>query len=492
LGRSTALNASGVSGQPIVAEPDATPHPGIAFALLGVVQAALTGAIAIVLLALPAIQRELGLTAAEMVLVSAGPGLAFSGLLLLGGRLADMFGQRRIFVIGLVLFGLAAAAAGIAPGHGVLLAARFAQGVGAALAAPAAMALLGSVYVDPGARARAFAVWGMLASLGATAGTLLSGAVVTWVSWRWAFVLPVLVAVVAVLAAPRVLPTGPPPAPMRLDVPGALLVTAGLTIVSYGLVQIGEAPWTAPSVRIPLVLGTALLIGFVAVEARAGEPLVPLSFFASARRSAALFVVLLIGAVSSTIFFFLALYFLQVRGWPPLLTSAAFLPFGVALIVSSVIAGPLIGRAGLRPIAVAGLVITAIGLLLFSRLQIDTPYLLAMLPAALIFQIGAGLALGATTVVAVVGVPEDEAGLTGGVLNAAQQIGPTLGLAVLVSVAGAYTARLAAGGLVPAAAQTGGYAFALGVAGLICLLSAGMAFVVLGARRRSRAISHGT
>ncbi|MGH2613876.1 MAG: MFS transporter [Thermomicrobiales bacterium] len=479
MARSQSQNVAAGPRQPRLAGTVSVPQPGLAFALLGVVQAALTGAIAIVLLALPAIQGDLGLSRADLVLVTAAPGLSFSGLLLLGGRLADLFGRRRVFVIGLVIFGLAAALAGLAPSASVLLAARFAQGCGAALAAPAAMALLGFVYADPVTRGRAVAVWGSLSPLGASVGTLLSGVIVTWASWRWAFAIPLLVAVVAVLAAPRILPSGPPPAPLRLDVPGAVLVTAGLTLLSFGFVQIGEYHWLSTTVLIPLVGGALLLMAFIAVESRVPAPLVPLSFFASRQRRAALLIVLLAGAVSATLFFFLALYFLQVQGWSPLRTSAAFLPFGLVLLVIGGLTGRLIAGFGPRLVTAAGLIVAAVGLFLLNRLEVDSPYAGTLLVGLLIFQIGAGLAFGSATVAAVAGVPDDEAGLAGGVVNAAQQIGPTVGLAILVSIATAHTSGLTSTGFALPTATTAGYAHALGVAGIACVIAAGSAVLTL-------------
>jgi MFS family permease len=480
LGRTTVLTADVIaSGAMAPAETESAPHSGAAFTLLGIVQAALTAAIALTLLALPAIQRELGLSRADLVLVSAAPGLSFSGLLLLGGRLADMYGWRRVFIIGLAIFGIASAAAGIAPTSAVLLAARFAQGCGAALAAPAAMALLGAIFPQPDARSRAVAIWGNLAPLGAAAGTLLSGIIVTWVSWRWAFAIPVLVALVAGLATPRLLPAGPSPAAIRLDVPGALLVTAGLTLLSYGLVQIGEYPWPAAPVLIPLVGGAALLAAFVAVESRVPAPLAPLTFFASARRSVALLIVLLVGAVSASLFFMLALYFLQVRHWSPLLTSAAFLPIGVALFASGAVAGRVIGGVGSRVVTAGGLAIGAAGLLLLNRLDVAAPYAGTLLAGLFIFQAGAGFALAGATVESVAGVPEDEAGLAGGILNASQQIGPTVGVAILVTLATVHSDQLTTTGLEVAKATTSGYAYALGIAAATFALAAVISFVTL-------------
>jgi EmrB/QacA subfamily drug resistance transporter len=459
----------------------AVPHQGAAFALLGTIQAALTAALSLVLLALPAIQSELGLSRANVVLVTAGPGLAFSGLLLLGGRLGDMVGRRRTFIVGLVIFGAASLVAGLAPRAELLLGARFVQGCGAALVAPAAMALLSDVYPEPLARDRAVAIWGNLSPVGATAGTLLSGLIVTWVSWRWAFAIPVFVAAIAIVAAPRLLPTGPTAVSTRLDVPGAVLATGGLTLVSFGFVQVGEHPWTAPVVVVSLVVGVAFLAAFVLVESRASAPLVPLSFFASMRRDAALVLILLIGAVSATLFFFLALYLLEVRAWPPLQTSAAFLPFGVALFLASAITGRLIGRVGGRVVTASGLLVGACGLFVLSRLEVGTPYIGDLIAGQVIFQLGAGLAFAGATVVAAEGVSDDEAGLAGGIINTAQQTGPTVGLAILVSIATTQAVRLGADGADPATAATSGYALALGIAGVAFVVGAVIAVLALRA-----------
>lgn len=470
---------TGIHERTDVLNASSAPHAGAAFALLGIVQAALTGAIALTLLALPTIQQDLALSNATMVLVSAGPGLSFSGLLLLGGRLTDMVGWRRAFIVGLVIFGLASAAGALAPAAGILLAARFAQGVGAALSAPAAMALLGAVFVEQERRTRAVAIWGNLASLGASFGTLLSGLIVHWVSWRWTFVIPVAIAIVAVALAPRLLPSGPPPSPRPLDIPGAVLATAGLTVFSFGLVRIGEYAWSSPDVLVPALTGVILLLAFVLVEARAPAPLLPLLFFAPVRRSVSLLIVFLVGAVSATLFFMLALYFLQVRGWSPLTTSAAFLPFAVALLTAGAIGGRLLVRIGARAAAVIGLGGGASGLLMVTWLDVDSPYLGSLLAGLLLFQIGAGVAVAAAVVVAVSDVAEDEAGLAGGVINTVQQVGPTMGLAVLISIASARTSGLLDAGLDLAEATTRGYTLAIGVAAATFALVALLAAFVL-------------
>jgi MFS family permease len=447
----------------------------VAFGLLASVQFVLIAAITVLSVALPSIQRDLGLTTADLALSSAAYGLSFSGLLVFGGRLTDLLGHRRILVIGLAIFCVASASVGLASGLWMLLAARFTQGIGAALAAPAAMALLGSVFSDARRRQRKIAIWGTVASIGATAGTLMSGVVVDLASWRWAFVPLVVVAATALLATFYVIPAGPPPLRTRVDVLGAVLVTLGLSTLSYGLVTSMDHPWSSLTTLRWLLAGVALLLLFVLVESRSSEPLVPLPLFASGRRVTALCAVLLGSATMSTIFFFLALYFQQVRGFSPLLTSVAFIPFSVVLLVTGSVSGRVVEQFGASITTAAGLALAALGLVSLSQLGVNTPYFGVMLIGLLLFPVGAGLTFSGATVSAVWGAPDQEAGLISGVVNTALEVGPTVGLAVLVSLAGAHTVAVQATGVDTARATTAGYGFALSIAGItaatLCLVT---------------------
>lgn len=471
------------------AGPSSGGRPDLAFALLGAVQATVIVAITITTLALPMMQEELGLTRSELVTVSTAYGLAFGGLLLLGGRLADLYGQRRVFMLGLAVFGLASVACGLAPGLLALTVSRFAQGGGAALAAPAALALVGSVFPDPARRARAIAVWGGLGSIGATIGTLLSGLIASWASWRWAFAIPTLIAFVVLVLTPRLLPAGPPPGRARLDVAGAILATAGLSMLSFGLAGAGDVGWTSPRTLVPLALGAALLAAFVAVARTTPEPLVPLSFFASPRRVGALLAVLLTAAGYATTFLLLTLYFQQVRGLSPLASSGAFLPLALVGVATGAVAGRVVGRVGPRATTVAGLLIAAAGLALLSRLDAQAPYVGLLLAGLLVFPLGAGLAFAGATVAAVEGVPDGQAGLAAGVVNAAVEAGPTTVLAVLVSLASSETARLMREGLSSAEATAHGFGVALGVAAAALVVVAGLAAVALRTPPRQPATS---
>ena len=441
--------------------------PRLAFALLATVQVTLILAITVTAIALPALGAELGLRSGQLALVSAGYGLAFGGLLLLGGRLADLLGPRRMLIIGLAGFGLASAAAGLSPDFWRLLGSRLAQGTGAALAAPAAMALLRDVYPDRDRHARAVALWGGLAPLGATAGIALSGVAATWGSWRWAFALPAAVAAVAAvaaMAAPRLLPPGAPPTPAKLDLPGALLATLGIATISYGLVTAGDQGWASRGTVISLLAGTVVLAGFVTVEYRSAAPLVPLRFLRSTRRVAGLAALAMAAAGHASIGFFLALYLQQVRGLSPLVTTAAFLPFLLTLPLAGSAATRLLTRFPPYAVATGGLVTAAAGLLLLGQLAVDTPYAGTLLAGLLVFPAGAALTFAAATVVAVQDAPAHQGGLAAGLVNTAVELGPTLGLALLVSLAGTRTAGLLDAGHPLPAATSGGYGFALDVA----------------------------
>jgi MFS family permease len=448
-----------------------------AFALLGTVQVTLIFAITLIAVPLPAIGREFGLGRSSLILVSTAYGLSFSGLLLFGGRLADRRGGRAVFAAGLAVFAVASCVAAAAPGFAVLVAARFAQGAGAALVAPAAMAVLGAVIPGEGGHARALATWGGLSVLGATAGILLSGVVTTWVSWRWMFAVPLLVSVAALVLTRRWLPAVPPRAGTGLDLPGAVLATAGITLFSYGLVVTGEHAWSSPSVTVPLAGGLALLAAFAVTESHTGDPLLPLAFLADRRRGTALFAIAFSAAGTAATSIFLVLYLEQVRGWSPLRTSLAFVPYALFLVAAGRLARWLADRFGVRAVTGTGLAVAATGLLLLSRLGPHTGYTSGMLPGTVLLPAGVSLAFAGGAVMACGGVPASQAGLAGGVMNTAMELGPTVGLALLTAVAAARTSHVTAAGSGPQAAATSGYAWALGAAGLACALLAVLAAI---------------
>ncbi|MEZ0077307.1 MFS transporter [Planotetraspora sp. GP83] len=283
----------------------------------------------------------------------------------------------------------------------------------------------------------------------------------------------VVVAVVAaVVAAPRVVPAGPPPERSQLDILGAVLATAGISVLGYGLVEAPQRGWTSSITLSSLVIGALLLLLFVRTESRTAQPLLPLSFLASPRKAVALVAVFLGSAGITTIFFMLSLYLQQVRGFSPIEASAAFLPFGVALVATGLSVARLVHRFGARAVTSGGLLVAAAGLALLSRMGVDTPYLGVVLGGLLLFPVGVGCVFAGATVSATIDVPARQAGLAGAVVNTALEAGPTLGLAVLVTLASARTSALSDAGAAPASALTGGFGFGLVIAAVVFAIAA--------------------
>ncbi|NYI07209.1 MFS transporter [Allostreptomyces psammosilenae] len=487
---------AGTEAAPEAASQRHARHPRAAYALLATTQILLIFTITMLSVPLPALQRQFHLSPADLVLLTAAYGLTFSGLLLLGGRLTDRYGPRRTLLAGAALFGTAATAAALAPDATVLLTARFTQGAGAALLAPAAMAALPTLFPDPTRLRRATATWGGLAVIGAATGNLLSGPVTSLLSWRWLFTAPIALTVVLLVTTRRLLPDAPaapasaPSAPSAgkgttsgrlggLDLPGAALWTAGIIALSLGLVHTGDHPWSSAAVLVPLLGGTALIAVFTLVELRHADPLLPPRFLAHPRRLVALAVVLAVAAGSVALGFFPVLQVQQIREWSPARTSAAFVPYVVVLVAAGRIAGRLVLRHGTRAVAVAGSATAGAGLLLGGATGLDGPYATDLLPALLLFPAGAAAALAAVTVAAVSGVPQRQVGLAAGLVNTAMEVGPTVGLAVLASAAAARTSALASAGSPPAEAVTGGYALGLAVVGAALLLLAAVTLRVM-------------
>lgn len=433
-------------------------RPAAAFALLGTVQATLIFTLAALVVPLPDIGREFALDRSQLILLSAAYGLTFAGLLLLGGRLADRHGGRRALTAGLLVFAVASAAAPLAPGYETLLAGRFAQGVGAALVAPAAMNVLRTVFASPASYGRAMATWGGLSVLGATAGNLGSGVISALLSWRWSFAVPLLVAGAALVLAPRLLPPTPPGADRSPDLPGAVLATGGITLASYGLVVTDAHPWGSRAVLLPLAAGAALCAAFLLAERRARDPLLPPRFVLDGRRATGLAAIALTAAGTSLTFVLLSLHLQQNLGYSELETSAAFVPFAVALLVSGRAAGPLIARYGAPLVTAAGLTTGGAGLALLAVTGPGAgavPYAYGLLPGLVLLPAGAAASFAGAAVLATAGVPDRQTGLAGGVLNTAMELGPTVLFAVLLALGGdAVSLAVTAGAFVALAVIT--------------------------------------
>ncbi|MDQ8703616.1 MFS transporter [Streptomyces sp. LHD-70] len=408
-----------------------------ALALLSLLQFLIAVDVTVVNVALPSIGAEFGADAASLSWVVTGYTLVGGGLLLLGGRVTDLLGRRRMFLLGAALFAAASLLAGLAPNLEALIAARFAQGAGEALASPAALSLIALLYPEPAERAKALGIWGTISAGGLVVGVLLSGALTQLLHWRWIFGVNVpITAVVLALTPLLVRPDGPRPRSGRLDVPGAVLLTAGPLTVVHGVIERNGAV---------LAAGCALLVAFVAVEARTKSPLVPLAFFAHRARAVANAATVLLSAALSTTFYLLTLQLQNVLHLTPLQAGLAYLPFCGALLLGLTQVSRLIGALGLRGTALLGLGATAAGLAWLTRLPDEGSFAVDVLPGMLGVATGMGIGLVALQNAALLDVTEADAGTAAGVQRSVDQLGGSLGLAVLVGVAAAQTAPQVAG-----------------------------------------------
>lgn len=446
---------------------------GKAFLVLAIVQSMLIFTITMIAVPLPQIAKEFTLSSANLVLVSAAYGLPFSGLLLFGGRLADRYGGRKMFVIGLFVFCAASMMAAFSLSFNSLVAARVMQGIGAAMAAPAAMAVLKSLFPDPADFGRAMATWGGVSVLGSALGFIISGVVTSWVSWRWMFVVPVVVASVALLLTQRLFPSDNNELSIKrpsLDLLGAIFATLGISIGSYGLIVSGDLPWSSNQVYVPLLAATVLLVIFFAIERRVRDPLLPPGFVLERRRIVGLVGIMLAAAAAGGLVnFVLSLYLQQVKGWSPIETAAAFVPFAVVLLASGQAAATLVGRFGGGGVTIAGLLIAALGLGLLAGIGYESGYLFDLLPGLVLLAAGASLIFSGSAVLSTANVPIQQAGLAGGVMNTAMELGPTVGLASLMSIAATRMDTVT------------GYAWAFGSASVICVVVAiGSGVIIFG------------
>jgi EmrB/QacA subfamily drug resistance transporter len=390
--------------------------------------------ITVVNVALPEIQTDLGFALGDLQWVITTYTLAFGGLLLLGGRAGDLFGRRRMFLLGLTVFTAASLAAALAAAPAALLAARGAQGVGAALLSPAALALITTTF-DGRERQRALAAWAAVAASGGAFGVLAGGVLTETLGWQAVFVINVPVGLAVAVLAWRMLPRGGAVRGAGLDLPGAALAVAGLTTLIYGLVEAPSAGWGSAQTLL-LLAGSALaLTAFVAVETRVREPLVRLTVFRRRTTVVALVIMLAgMGTVMSA-FFFLTLYLQQTLGHSALRTGLEFLPGAVLLVVAAHGGGHLVGALGVKPVLGGGMALGALGALLLSDVSAGGSYTADVLPGMLVLDAGIGLAASGIFITAMAGVGHDEAGLVSGLTTTAHEIGIALVLAVLSSVA---------------------------------------------------------
>ena len=422
---------------------------GLALIVVAISQLMVVLDATIVNVALPDIAKALSVRSnADLQWVVTAYTLTFGGFLLLGGKLADRIGRRRIFMAGATLFAIASLLGGIAGSLGLLIASRALQGIGGALMSPAALSLLTVVYAEGKERNRALGIWSAITAGGAALGLILGGVLTQYASWRWVLFVNVPVALIAVISAPRFVPESKDERAAGFDVPGAVLVTGGLMALVFALVKGNSFGWSSGRTVGTLALAAVLLVAFAIVQRRSASPLVPFRLFRSRTLLGADVGALFVGAGIFAIFFFLILWMQVVNHYSPVKSGLLFLPMTVLIGVSAGIGAQLLGRIGPRPLLITGPLLAALGLLALGlRLEADSSYLTVVLPSLALVALGMGITFVALTSSAVAGVPADDAGIASALLNAGQQIGGALGLAILTAVSTTRTQALAPKGM---------------------------------------------
>ena len=455
-------------------------HDGLILALACAGQFMVVLDVSIVNVALPSIQRNLGYDALGLQWVVNAYVLTFAGFLLLGGRAADLFGRRRIYVAGVALFTLASLVGGLAPSAGVLTAARAVQGIGGAIMSPATLTIILTTFT--GARLpKALGAWSAVAGAGGAAGSLLGGVLTEWMSWRWVLLVNVPVGAALVGLSLRYLhEIRGADTHRKLDVPGALLVTGGLSTLVYAIVNTDRYGWLSARTAIVGSIGLGLLVVFAAYEQRATHPLVPFRIFRSRALTSANAVMLLVSAAFFAMWFFLTLFFQEVQGYSALRAGLAFAPSALVIIFGAQVSSRLIARMPTRPVILAGTVSGTAGFILLAQLTPSSSYWLDVFPGAMLVALALGLLFTPLAGTATYGIEQREAGLASGVLNAARQVGGSLGLAALATIA--YNHAVAQGAPTPTS-LVDGYDLAFWIsAGILGLATAATFAVPRGIR----------
>ena len=424
------------------APPQYTPRgKNLALLLLAMTQFVIVIDASIVNVALPSIGAHLHFARADLSWVVNAYTLTFGGFLLLGGRMADLLGRRRMFMLGLVLFSLASFAGGIAQSEGWLIAARAVQGLGAAVVSPAALSIITTTFADGAERNRALGIWGAVAGAGGAAGVLLGGILTSGLSWRWVLFVNVPIGIAAAILAPRtLLESRSENATRTFDLPGAATVTAGLALLVYAVADAVNSGWGSATTLLRLAGAAILLIAFLTIELRSRNPLMPFSIFRLRTLRGANIVGLLIGMSLFSMFFFISLYLQDVLHDSPIKAGVSYLPLAIGIILSAGGAAQLVNRLGFKPPLIAGLLLIAGGLLWFSRVPAPGGSFAAdVLGPSLLAAVGLGFAFVPVTIAAVTGTQPEEAGLASGLINTSQQVGGALGLAILATIANSRT-----------------------------------------------------
>lgn len=458
-------------------------HKNIALALLAMTQFVIVLDAAIVNVALPSVGSALDFNQDDLSWVVNAYTLTFGGFLLLGGRLSDLLGRRRMFIGGLIVFSLASLLGGLAQSDIWLIAARAAQGLGAALIAPAALSLVTTLFAEGPERNRALGVWGAVSGSGGAAGVLLGGVLTEYLGWEWVLFVNVPIGLIAALLAPRLLPESRDLTHRAFDVSGAIAVTGGLALLVYALVDANQAGWGSTQTILLVLLAAALLVAFIAIELRTTHPLMPFSIFRLRTLRGANVIGLLLGMSLFSMFFFLSLYMQQVLGYDALKAGLAYLPLAGTIIVTAGLASVIVNKVGFKPPLVLGMALCAGGLVWFAQVDAGGSYVGDLLFPMLIAAVGLAFAFVPITIAAVAGTKPQEAGLASGLINTAQQVGGALGLAILVAVANGRTSdALAAGEHNRGIALTEGFQSGFYVGAGFALLGAILGLIMISTR----------
>ena len=431
----------------------------------------------IVNVALPSIQKDLGLSEANLQWIINAYTLVFGGFLLLGGRAGDLLGRKRVFLVGLVIFTSASLLNGLANSSGMLIGFRSLQGLGAALISPAALSIISVTFDEGKERAKALGVWAAIAIGGSAFGLVLGGWLTQSFSWPWIFFVNVPVGVAAFFLALRFVPESKDEHAHRgYDVGGAVTVTGGLMMLVYAIVKAETNGWTAGTTITYFVIAVALLAAFIVLETRGAEPLVRLAIFRTRSLATANLTMFLVASGMFAMFFFNTLYIQRVLHFGPLKAGVAFLPFTAGIMVSAGIASAFAPRIGVRPVAAVGMILTAIGMLFFARMPVHGAYASDVLPGMILASLGMGAVFMPLTLVATTGLEDDDQGLASGLFNTSQQIGGALGLAILSTIAAGQTHGGSPAQLV--------HGFHYAFTGAACFVLAGLVVMVAMLRKR--------
>ena len=453
---------------------------GFVLALLCVAQFMVVLDFSIVNIALPSIQKDLGLSTQNLQWIVSAYSLTFGGFLMLGGRMGDLYGRRKLFMAGLLLFSLSSLTGGLAASGLWLIIARAVQGLGAALIAPTCLSLVTATFAEGKERNSAFGMMGSLASFGFAAGAILGGVLTAGPGWRWVMFVNVPIGCVAFALTPFLLTESRVHSEQRrLDVPGAVLVTAAVAALVYALAQGNQWGWASPALLALLAVSALLLAAFVLVELRSASPLMDLSIFRQRTVTGANLVNFLAPGAFGAFIFVVTLYMQKVLGYSAIEMGLAFLPLALVILVFSNASSRLVTRLGARRLLIAGLIITVIGLLLFLGLSPTGTYASTLLPGLLAIGLGMGCVFSTVVIVATAGVSDEQQGLVSGLFNTTMQVGSGLTLAITVAISSGRTAMLLQGGETTKAALTGGSLAAILVCAAFNALAGLVALFVL-------------